>query len=171
MKYLVAAIAALATFLTNAADVTRLPNEPMDFGGVAWGANFGDFPDQFRLVRQDDDVKVYKRNAEVVTVGQADLMKVAYRFYKDRFSAGIIQTYGAGNSRALRESLRSKHGEPRRLSKRQEIDLWEGEHMVIVLSCSVTTYCAAEYVSREVIAQEEKDTGKPIEILNRDDDD
>lgn len=148
----------------------RLQNEPTGFAGIGWGASYAEFADQLKLVRHDDNVKVYKRNPEQFSIPQTEILKVAYRFYKDRFSAGIVQTYGAENSRALREVLRSKYGESKRLSKRQELDRWDGERMAIILTCSVTSYCAAEFISREIIAQEEHDTGKPIEILKKDKD-
>ena len=65
-------------------------------------------------------------------------MKIAYRFYKNRFSAGITQTYGNEARKELRRSLDAENGEPIRLSRRHELDAWDGEAVQIVLSCSVT---------------------------------
>ena len=122
------------------------------------------------LVRQDNDVLVYMRPSERKVSERDNYRKIAYRFYKDKFSAGIIQTYGNEAKSKLRKSLVKRHGEPVRVSRRQELDAWDGERVQIVLSCSVTSYCAAEFISKEMVALEEQETGKPVQVLNRDSD-
>lgn len=145
-------------------------NEPAEFRGIEWGAPFSDHAQQMELVREDDDVLVYMRSDEKVDSSHGSFTKIAYRFYKDRFSAGIIQTYGNETKKKLRESLIAEYGEPIRLSRRQELDAWDGEHVQIVLSCSVTSYCAAEFISKKMIVFEEQETGQPVQILNKDND-
>jgi hypothetical protein len=161
---------ALAAALNPIAHAGQMQNEPKDFRGIEWGAAFERFADELRLVRRDDQVLVYLRKADKLSVGQADVMKVAYRFYKNKFSVGIIQTYGGANKRALRESLVAQFGEPERISKNQELDSWNGQNVQIVLSCSVTSYCAVEFISKQMIALEEKETGTPAMVLKKDDD-
>lgn len=145
-------------------------NEPTEFRGIEWGAAYADHAQGLDLVRQDNDVLVYMRPSERNVSERDNYRKIAYRFYKDKFSAGIIQTYGNEAKRKLRKSLVKQYGEPVRVSRRQELDAWDGERVQIVLSCSVTSYCAAEFISKEMIALEEQETGKPVQVLNRDSD-
>ncbi len=161
---------AISALSVPVAQVQAFENEPTDFRGIEWGAAYSDHAHSLELVRQDDDVLVYMRESEEDTSDRNSYMKIAYRFYKDKFSAGIIQTYGNEAKRKLRESLIERHGEPIRVSRRQELDAWDGEHVQIVLSCSVTSYCAAEFISKEMVALEEQETGKPVQVLQKDND-
>ena len=161
------AVLALSAVVVHAG---AFKNEPTDFRGIEWGASYVDHAQGLDLVRQDNDVLVYMRPSERNVSERDNYEKIAYRFYKDRFSAGIIQTYGNEAKRELRRSLVKRHGEPVRVSRRQELDAWDGERVQIVLSCSVTSYCAAEFISEEMIALEEQETGKPDQVLNRDSD-
>jgi len=155
---------------SQTANAEAFKNEPAEFRGIEWGAAFADHAQEMELVRQDDDVLVYLRSDEKTGSSQGSFTKIAYRFYKDRFSAGIIQTYGTETKKKLRASLIDEYGEPIRVSRRQELDAWDGEHVQIVLSCSVTSYCAAEFISKKMIALEEQETGQPVQILQKDND-
>ena len=168
MKYLGALLFMSATMLAQPVGADTFKNEPTDFRGIEWGAAYADHADGLNLVRTDDDVLVYIRDSERDDSGRNSYKKIAYRFYKDRFSAGIIQTYGQDAKKQLRWSLVSTYGEAVRMSRRQELDAWDGESVQIVLSCSATSYCAAEFMSKEMIALEEKETGKPVQVLQKD---
>ena len=94
-------------------------------------------------------------------------MKIASRFYKDRFSAGNIQACGEEVKTKLQERLAGAFGEPLKVGRRQELYAWDGENVQIVLSCSVTSYCAAEFMSQEMIVLEERETGRLVQALQR----
>lgn len=145
-------------------------NEPGDFRGIEWGAEYSDHAEELKLVRKDDDVLVYVREDEKDKSDRGGFIKIACRFHKDRFSVGIIQTYGNNAKKQLRETLIGQYGEPARVSRRQELDAWDGKRVQIVLSCSVTSYCAAEFMSEEMIALEERETGRPVQVLQKDND-
>lgn len=168
LSYLLAT-GVLASFVATV-HAGSFKNEPTGFRGIEWGAAYADHAQNLALVRQDNDVLVYMRQSERNVSDRDNYKKIAYRFYKDRFSAGIIQTYGNEAKRKLRKSLVKQYGEPIRVSRRQELDAWDGERVQIVLSCSVTSYCAAEFISKEMIALEEQETGKPVQVLSRDSD-
>jgi hypothetical protein len=145
-------------------------NEPADFRGIEWGAAYAKYADEMKLVRSDADVLVYMREGDEGESGRDNFMKIAYRFYKDRFSAGIIQTYGNEGKKQLFSNLTGTHGEPVKVSRRQELYAWDGETVQIVLSCSVTSYCAVEFMSKDMIALEERETGRPVQVLQKDND-
>jgi hypothetical protein len=104
-------------------------------------------------------VVYYRRAGDVMKLNQVDALKVAYRFYKNRFSTGVIQTYGGGNQKSLLETLKSIHGEPLRPRKRIHQYFWDGEVAYLVLTCEITSYCVVEYASKPMIQEEQADTG------------
>ncbi len=170
MKCLGTLLISSVAVLAQCAWAEAFKNEPADFRGIEWGANYADHADGMNLVRTDNDVLVYIRESEKDESVRNNYKKIAYRFYKDRFSAGIIQTFGPEAKKQLRRELVSNYGKAVRVSRRQELDAWDGEDVQIVLSCSVTSYCAAEFLSKEMIALEEQETGQPVQVLEKDND-
>jgi hypothetical protein len=136
-----------------------MKNEPQDFRGVGWASAWEQHSASMSLLRREGDVAYYKKNGEPLTFGQAEAIKIAYRFYKDRFSAGVVQTYGSSNKKTLIEALHSMHGQSSKPYKRIEQYRWDGEQVNIMLTCEVTSYCAAEFVSIAVMQGEAADSG------------
>ena len=110
-------------------------------------------------IRNEGDVVYYRRTGDALKISQVDALKVAYRFYKGKFSAGVIQTYGGQNQKLLLETLKEIHGEPMRPRKRIHQYFWDGEIAYLVLTCEVTSYCVVEYSSKPMVQQEQADTG------------
>lgn len=162
--------AALASNVRGA-DMT---NEPTNFRGLGWSSALPrDDATGLKLIRREGDVAYYTKPGEKLTLGQADAIKIAYRFYKGKFSAGVVQTYGTDNKKTLIEALHGQHGASTKPYKRIEQYRWEGREVNIVLTCEVTSYCAAEFVSVTTGKLEAADTGSaelPTSI-KRDDDD
>lgn len=154
------------------ASAQAMQNEPADFRGIPWGAEHNQFQADLSVLRDEGEVVYYKRNADVLKINQVDALKVAYRFYKNRFSAGVIQTYGGPNQKALLETLTSMHGKPLRPRPRVQQYFWDGELAYISLTCEVTSYCAVEFVGKALMQQEQADTGLAPTVGNekRDDD-
>jgi len=167
MKYLYVLLMSSGAIFAQPAGADAFKNEPADFRGIEWGAAYADHADELNLVRTDNDVLVYIRDSEKGQSARNSYKKIAYRFYKDRFSAGIIQTFGQDAKKRLRRSLVNNYGEAVRISRRQELDAWDGEFVQIVLSCSATSYCAAEFMSKDMIALEERETGTPVQVLQK----
>jgi len=145
--------------------------EPADFRGVPWEASFDTVSDRMVLVRDEGDVKYYRREGDTLKIGHVDALKVAYRFYKGQLSSGVVQTYGGANQRALLQALSDTHGAPNRPRKRIPQYFWDGETAFMVLTCEVTSYCVVEISSKAVIQREQADTGLvPSAVQKRDDD-
>jgi len=136
-----------------------MENQPPDFRGVPWGAEFEQYSKDMVSIRNEGDVVYYRRTGDALKISQVDALKVAYRFYKGKFSAGVIQTYGGQNQKLLLETLKEIHGEPMRPRKRIHQYFWDGEIAYLVLTCEVTSYCVVEYSSKPMVQQEQADTG------------
>jgi hypothetical protein len=142
-----------------AASAEIMKDEPGGFRGVNWGDSFATYSAEMSILRDEKEVKYYRRTGDVMKIGQVDAIKVAYRFYKEKFSTGVIQTYGGANQKALLETLTSMHGTPMRPRKRIPQYFWDGDKAFIVLTCEVTSYCIVEIASKEIIQLEQKETG------------
>lgn len=168
-----AATATVCAALASNVRGADMTNEPTDFRGLGWSSALPRDDAGLKLVRREGDVTYYTKPGEKLALGQADAIKIAYRFYKDRFSAGVVQTYGTDNKKTLIEALHGQHGASTKPYKRIEQYRWEGREVNIVLTCEVTSYCAAEFVSVATGKMEAADTGSaelPTSI-KRDDDD
>jgi hypothetical protein len=149
----------------GAAAETTMKNEPKDFRGIEWGAPIEQYASEMILLRRENDVTYYRRKADRLNIGQAEAIKIAYRFYKDRFSAGVVQTFGGSNQKSLIGQLLDSHGEPIHLSQRIQQYMWQGEGAFVILTCEVSSYCAAEFISRQVNTLEQAETGVGVEQL------
>ena len=88
---------AAGLLVCSVASAELMKNEPADFRGVVWDQPFDKSGEGMTVVRDEGHVKYYKRAGDAQKIGHVDAIKVAYRFYKDQFSSGIVQTYGGAN--------------------------------------------------------------------------
>ncbi len=155
MRALVAAV--LTLVITQS--LHAMEKELADFRGVPWGAEFEQYREQMSVLREEGDVVYYRRTGDDLKLGRVDAIKVAYRFYKGRFSTGVIQTYGGSNQKAIMETLKDMHGDPVRPRKRIPQYFWDGEQSYIMLACEATSYCLIEFVGKAMMIQEQAETG------------
>lgn len=171
MKHSVALTSLMAgVLLSSVAMADSMKEEPAEFRGLKWNAPLSAVEEQMVLVRDEGDVKYYRRTSDTLKIGHVDALKVAYRFYKGNFSSGIVQTYGGANQKSLLTALSDTHGAPVRPRKRIPQYFWDGEQAYMVLTCEVTSYCHVEISSKEVIQREQTDTGVKPTAQKRDDD-
>ena len=148
-------------FIAGIASGETMKDEPRDFRGIPWSSAFDSQRDTMNLIRREGDVAYYQKKGESLTFGQADTVKIAYRYYKDQFSAGVVLTFGSNNKKALLAALHSMHGEPLRPRKHIEQYMWQGNEASIVLTCEANSYCVAEFYSLALSETESTDTGIP----------
>jgi hypothetical protein len=160
----------MAILASSALAAESMKEEPADFRGVKWSEAFANVGDQMVLVRDEGDVKYYRRNGDPLKFGHIDAIKVAYRFYKGNFSSGVIQTYGGANQKDLLSALSRTHGDPVRPRKRIPQYFWDGQTAFMVLTCEVTSYCIVEISSKDVIQREQTATGVVPSAQKKDDD-
>jgi hypothetical protein len=150
---------AMASMLIHATATPAMEKEPADFRGIPWGAEFEQYRNEMTVLRDEGDVVYYRRTGDVLKINQVDALKVAYRFYKNRFSTGVIQTYGGPIQKSLLETLKGTYGEPVRPRKRIPQYFWDGEVAYLVLTCEISSYCVVEFASKPMIQLEQADTG------------
>jgi hypothetical protein len=158
-----------ALFLVGSA-YAEMKDEPADFRGVRWGEPFDIASAQMTILRDEGAVKYYKRRGDTLKFGHVDAVKIAFRYYKDQFSSGVVQTYGGANQKALLATLAGMHGDPLQPRKKFQQYFWDGEKVFIVLTCEINSYCVVEINSKEVIQREQAETGLVTPVQRKDDD-
>ena len=156
----------LACYATLAS--AGMSNEPADFRGIAWGAAIDNHQKDLVPLSQRGDYAYFRRPADSMSWGGAEIQKISYRFYKGRFSGSTVQLFGASNQKAIIEKLFALYGTPEKPNKRVVQYYWTGDKSKIVLTCEVTNYCVIDMASLELLALEEKD--QPTAPAKKDDD-
>jgi hypothetical protein len=132
-----------------------MTNEPTDFRGINWGAPIENHQKELVALSQNGDLAYYRRPSDQMSWGGAEIQKISYRFFKNRFSGATLQLFGASHEKAITEKLFGLYGTPERPNKRVPQYFWTGEKAKVILFCEVTNYCVIEFVSLEQMAQEE----------------
>jgi hypothetical protein len=134
-----------------------MKNEPADFRGIDWGAPVENHQKDLVALSTNGNLAYYRRPSDQMSWGGAELQKIAYRFFKGRFSGSTLQLFGASNQKAITEKLFELYGTPEQPNKRVPQYVWSGDNAKVVLMCEVTNYCVIDIVSLELIALEEND--------------
>ena len=69
--------------------LTSTPKEPADFRGIKWASNIGDLKDM-KLLAEEGDHKFFQKENDSTRIGDAEVDKIVYGFYKDRFYSVMI---------------------------------------------------------------------------------
>ncbi|MFN0317626.1 MAG: hypothetical protein ACKVQA_21585 [Burkholderiales bacterium] len=162
-------LAAFTTLFVVGGAFAEMKNEPSGFQGVAWDEPLDVASARMILLRDEGTVKYYKRTGDTLKFGHVDTVKIAYRYYKDQFSSGVIQTYGGANQKAILATLAGMYGDPVRPRQKFLQYFWDGEKAYIVLTCEVNSYCVTEINSKAVIQREQAETGEVAPVQRRDD--
>ncbi|MEM4657873.1 MAG: hypothetical protein QXX77_05565 [Candidatus Methanosuratincola sp.] len=117
--------------------VLAYQNEPQGFRNLPWGSSsrlLGDkiFYDKIRT--PGGTITYYEREGDLMKMGGAKLLSVAYGYWLDNLSDVIVRTKGKENWEALREAAVARWGTPRQPDKGKELYFWDGNTTVIVLT-------------------------------------
>lgn len=113
-------VAFLFCVFTSAASAND-DRDPTGFRGLKWGTNIADAPDMVWLY-DNDESKTYERNGDKMSIGDAQLRRISYFFYKDRFSRVIIFISGQANFQKLKDAVFAAYGAGRQ--NNQFIQTW-----------------------------------------------
>ena len=104
---------------TQKSTSTFKPNsEPDGFGGIKWGTEFSEVKSDMVESRSianptEPDVKIkiyYTRRGDNLKMGEAQLDKIEYGFWKGKFAEGYITSTGPENFNQLKKFLFEKYG-------------------------------------------------------------
>ena len=83
---------------------------PVGFRGIPWGTLASTLQDELILVQDKQDEAMYLRPTDKLSIGDAQIIRIVYRFYKGQFFSAYIQFEGEQNGTLLKEVLLQTHG-------------------------------------------------------------
>jgi hypothetical protein len=145
-------------------------NEPTGFRGIEWGAPIEKFKDELVPGQTPaPGIAFYQRKADKMAIGEAELSRITYIFYKGLFQQAMIRTAeGIQHHRALREAFVAQFGPGDQPNRYIERWFWSGSQAMILLNCSRGAYCTASLMSRQLYEQEQRDKKAAAEGAKKD---
>jgi hypothetical protein len=107
-------------------------NEPDNFRGIRWGVNITELHDM-RLDEVNGDAKYYVKENDKMKIGDADIKKVDYAFYKGRFYSVQIRFSNSLNFSKIKETFFQLYGSAYRPNRFMEDYWWDGSNVIIEL--------------------------------------
>jgi hypothetical protein len=124
---LVALLVAGYMFLSGA------KKEPADFRGIKWGTNIRELPNM-KVLAEEGDLKFLERENDGMKIDDADVEKIIYGFYKDRFYNVMIYYNSPLNFAKIRETLSREFGKPFQPVESEKKLFWNGEQVNLLLN-------------------------------------
>ena len=165
----IAAILMLSVTTLGPVAAGAMKNEPGDFKGVPWGAPLDAQGQSLKLLTGDEISANYRRDSDGKTFASVDAWRISYRFYKQRFSSGIVVIVGNSNLKSVLDYLTQTYGPPEAVNSRHRIYEWQGENAGISLSCDISISCYVEFYGKEMRALELAEQGNAPDNNKRDD--
>jgi hypothetical protein len=150
---------ALLWSVAAASAAAAMQNEPADFKGLPWGAALSEYQQGLTLLTGDDQMAHYRRDADGKTFAGVDAWRISYRFYKQRFSGGIVVIVGSSNLKSMLEYLTQTYGPPEAVNPRHRIYEWQGLRSAISVSCDISISCYVEFYDKALRALELAEQG------------
>ena len=125
---LMAAIMAIAYMM-----LTVTKKEPGDFRGMKWGVNIRDLQGM-ELMAEEGDLKFFERTNDPTKLGDAEVDKVIYGFYKDRLYNVMIYFRSPSNFTKLEAMFSNELGKPFQPNTSEKKLFWNGEDVNLLLN-------------------------------------
>jgi len=134
--------------------VYAFQNEPTGFRGMEWGAPI-EAQEGLILVDRAADRAMYRRTSDELRIGEAELQRIQYMFYKGRFAAVIIRTSGATNKAALILAFKTQFGNSMQANRYIDDHIWSGKIATLGVMCGVGNLCSALLTSAALETEQE----------------
>jgi hypothetical protein len=107
--------------------------EPAEFRGMKWGSNIRELPDM-KLMAEEGDLKFFERPNDLAKIGDADVDKIVYGFYKDRFYNVMVYYRSLSNFSKMQEMFSREFGKPFQPNASEKKLFWNGEQVNLLLN-------------------------------------
>ena len=96
---------------------------PNGFHGITWGTPLSKLTG---MVVADDSgqVKYYRRTGDPLNLGEAELKRISYGFYRDKFYSVLIEFEGKANFEKAKTHLLANYGETARIGSSGTSYMW-----------------------------------------------
>lgn len=131
-KYELKTILLTVLFIFLPTSLLAYQNEPDGFRGIKWKTNISELTNM-KLMEDDRNTKFYVRKNDKMKIGEAEIERVYYRFYKGRFSGVIIIFTSSSNLSKIRETFFQLYGSGINPNQLMENYYWIGSNVNIAL--------------------------------------
>jgi hypothetical protein len=132
-------------------------NEPDGFRGIKWGTNISELPDM-SLSEEYGNSKFYLRKGEKLKIGDADIDRIGYGFYKGLFYSVGIMYNGSLNFKKLKAIFVEQYGQAQQQKQFGEHYSWLGETVKIAVRYNeIARNGDIWYVFKPLEKEQEKD--------------
>jgi len=130
-------------------------NEPDGFRGIKWGTNISELPDM-SLFEDYGNSKSYLRKGDKLKIGDADIGRIGYGFYKGRFNKLFIIYKGSLNFTKLKDIFFGQYGQGSKPNRFMEQYYWVGETVSISFEHSEITKEGKIFYTYDPISNEKE---------------
>jgi len=134
-------------------------NEPDGFRGIKWGTNISELPDM-SLSEDYGNSKFYFRKGDKLKIGDADIDRIGYGFYKGRFNKLFIIYKGSLNFTKLKDTFFDQYGQGSKPNRFMEQYYWVGETVSISFEHSEITQKGKIFYTYDPISNEKEADSK-----------
>jgi hypothetical protein len=106
--------------------------EPRDFRGIQWGSPVANVP-EMKLLAEAGDLKFYEKTNDRMKIGDGDVERIVYGFYKGRFYNVMIYYSSPANYQKIQEALSDAFGKPFQPNESEKKLFWNGEQVNLLL--------------------------------------
>jgi hypothetical protein len=145
----------LAISVMHSMPAFAFQNEPDGFRGIKWGTNVSALSDM-RLAEDNGEEKYYQRMNDKMQIGDTELERIVYGFYKDRFFVVIVTCRHHTNFVRLKETLFQLYGRGYAPTPSVEKYYWMGDNVNVVLDFKETPQKGLIWFSYKPILEEEQ---------------
>jgi hypothetical protein len=96
---------------------------PSGFRGITWGTPLSKLTGM-AVADDSGQVKYYRRSGDPLKLGEAELTRVSYGFYRGKFYSVLIEFEGRANFEKARTHLLATYGENARISSAGTSYMW-----------------------------------------------
>ena len=139
--------------------VFAFQNEPDGFRGIKWGTNISELP-EMSLSEDRGDSKFYLRKGDKLKIGDADIDRISYGFYKGRFNKLFIIYKGSLNFTKLKDIFFAQYGQGSKPNRFMEQYYWVGETVSISFEHSEITKEGKIFYTYDPISNEKGEDRK-----------
>ena len=136
-------------------------SEPDGFRGIKWGTDISTVKDMVLVMTIDNDTKRYKRNRDVLRMGEVKLDYIEYEFWKGMFYLVDIGFEGAENWKNLRSRMFATFGRGKSESEEEgqvpSRYRWEGEKTTVIMIYDSRMGGGLTISSTEIVGQKAKE--------------
>jgi len=95
------------------ANISMATEDPKGFRGLMWGTDFSTVKEEMVYIRTDSSyggIQFYSRKNDEMAIGTAELFRIEYGFWQNKFIAVSIMFQGFSNFNSLKGSVFERFG-------------------------------------------------------------